>query len=163
MHCSKKRLRAKLSRDSVQSHARIKAELALCLLRGEISARLSDVVDTATRLLDRQHRCPGYRIDVQRRRLCRVSSGSGVVEMPIAEDHSNRNWFGLIEDAGGCWSGGTDVRPRGGGCAERPTLQLNVAVVGLRMILFLPPFRAQDARHTAAPACRCVDVSAIAV
>src|SRR5262249_33733061 len=87
-HRSKKRLRAKLSRDSVQSHARIKAELALCLLRGEVSARLSDVVDTATRPLDRQHRRPGCRIDVQRGRLCRVGSGSGAVEMPIAEDHS---------------------------------------------------------------------------
>src|SRR5215472_18900411 len=42
----------RLSRDSVQSHARIKAELALCLLRGEVSARLGDIVDTATRLLD---------------------------------------------------------------------------------------------------------------
>src|SRR5262249_37707820 len=54
-HRSKERFRAKLSRDSVQSHARIKAELALCLLRGEVSARLGDIVDTATRLLDRQH------------------------------------------------------------------------------------------------------------
>src|SRR5262249_10190344 len=41
----------RLSRDSVQSHARIKAELALCLLRGEVSARLGDIVVTATRLL----------------------------------------------------------------------------------------------------------------
>src|SRR5262249_42307556 len=88
-HRSKKRLRASLlSRDSVQSDARIKAELALCLLRGEVSARLGDVVDTATRLLDRQHRRPGCRIDVKRGRLCRVGSGSGAVEMPIAEDHS---------------------------------------------------------------------------
>src|SRR5215831_13003611 len=78
----------KQSRDSVQSDARIKAELALCLLRGEVSARLGDVVDTATRLLDRQHRCPGCRIDVQRGRLCRVGPGSGAVQMPIAEDDS---------------------------------------------------------------------------
>src|SRR5262249_35314194 len=79
----------RLSRDSVQSHARIKAELALCLLRGEVSARLGDIVDTATRLLDRQHRRPSCRIDVQRRRLCRVGAGSGAVRMPIAEDDSS--------------------------------------------------------------------------
>src|SRR6516165_2980456 len=77
-----------LSRGSVQSNARIKAEFAPCLLRGEVSARLGDVVDAATRLLDRQRRRPGCRFDVQRRRLCRVGSGSGAVEMPIAEDDS---------------------------------------------------------------------------
>jgi hypothetical protein len=36
-------------RGSVQSDARIKAEVAPCLIRGEVSARFSDVVDAARR------------------------------------------------------------------------------------------------------------------
>ena len=72
-----------------QAKARVEAEHASCIFRGEISVGFGDVVDTAMCLLNCEQGGRGRSVDMQRRRLSgRGRSGARPVEMSITKNDS---------------------------------------------------------------------------